>query len=213
MHDFFETIIFYIVPLLLAIIPHEISHGLAAYALGDDTAQKAGRFKLYTHFDLWGSFLIPLGLYLMHSPFLLAYAKPVPVDVRNFKDPLKGMAMVAAAGPLYNLLAAVFSIVFLKMSTSLFFTRFLLSFSMTNLALFFFNLIPIPPLDGSRILVALAPKQLLLPFIRIEPYGFFLIMGLEALSRWISDLIGYNIGLFHLLVEKPIREIFRFLLS
>ncbi|MBQ7674086.1 MAG: site-2 protease family protein [Alphaproteobacteria bacterium] len=212
MSDLIQTVVFHIFPLFFAIVFHEISHGLAAYALGDDTAKKMGRFKIYTHFDLWGSFLIPLGLYLMHSPFLIGYAKPVPVDPRNFKDPITDMALVAIAGPLYNLLMAIICAFGLQ-STGGFLQALLFSFTITNLALFFFNLIPIPPLDGSRILAAILPRQFLETFYRIEPYGFFIIIGLELLSEPLSNLIGYRVGLFYTFVQLPIQSTLEMLLS
>jgi Zn-dependent protease len=216
MTDLFSTIVLKIVPLFFAIVLHEISHGLAAYSLGDDTAKKAGRFKLYTHFDLWGSFLIPLSLYLMHAPFLIGYAKPVPVDPRKFKDPLVDMALVAIAGPLCNILLAAFGAVILKNMTygySEFTIQLCLSFIVVNLALFFFNLIPIPPLDGSRILAAVIPKSYVGRFYSIEPFGFLIIISLQIASKQISELSGYNVELFYIFIEKPLRAILSMLLS
>lgn len=206
-----------IVALLSAIILHEISHGVAAYLLGDDTAKKAGRFKLYTHFDLFGSFLIPLGLWLIHSPFLIGYAKPVPVDPRNFKRPIADMALVAIAGPLCNLLLAVFAASLIRNGPILLhdlplLKQFVLSFTVINLGLFFFNLIPIPPLDGSRIVAAFLPLRWLVKFYKLEPFGFFIVIGIEFLSRQISELTGLNIGLFDSLVKAPLFATLRFLL-
>lgn len=212
MQNLFETIVLHIFPLLVAIVFHEISHGVVAYSLGDDTAKKAGRFKLYTHFDLWGSFLIPLGLYLVHFPFLIGYAKPVPVNPRNFKDPITDMALVAIAGPLYNLLVAVVSVFFLQSSEE-FAQKVLFSFAMINFGLFFFNLVPIPPLDGSRILAAVMPKRFVEPFYRLEPFGFFIIIGLEMLSSPLSQLLGHRVGLFYTLVELPTKGALAMLLS
>lgn len=214
MQSFFDTIIFKIFPLFLAIVFHEVSHGVAAYYLGDDTAKVAGRFKLHTHFDLWGSFLIPLGLYLAHAPFLIGYAKPVPVNPYKFKDPLVDMALVAIAGPLYNLIAgAVCAIALKNIGEGLLF-QFLLNFSIVNFALFFFNLIPIPPLDGSRIIAAIIPKKFVMKYYTLEPFGFILIIGLELLTSGpLSQIFGCNIGLFHTFVEKPIRGILTMLLG
>lgn len=212
MYDFIDTIVFNIFPLFFAIVFHEISHGLVAYSLGDDTAKNAGRFKLHTHFDLWGSFLIPLGLYLMHSPFLIGYAKPVPVDPRKFKDPITDMALVAIAGPLYNLLIAIICAFGLQNSDGFVF-RMLLSFTMINFGLFFFNLIPIPPLDGSRIIAAIIPRRFVESYYKLEPFGFFIIVGLEMLSEPLSQLVGHRVGLFYTFIEKPIRGILTMLLS
>lgn len=206
-----------IVALLSAIILHEISHGVVAYLLGDDTAKKAGRFKLYTHFDLFGSFLIPLGLWLIHSPFLIGYAKPVPVDPRNFKRPIADMALVAIAGPLCNLLLAVFAVNLIRngpigLHDLPQLKQFVLSFTVINLGLFFFNLIPIPPLDGSRVIAAFLPLRWLVKFYKLEPFGFFIVIGVEFLSRQISELTGLNIGLFDSLVKAPLFATLRFLL-
>lgn len=206
-----------IVALLSAIILHEISHGVVAYLLGDDTAKKAGRFKLYTHFDLFGSFLIPLGLWLIHSPFLIGYAKPVPVDPRNFKRPIADMALVAIAGPLCNLLLALLATRLIRngpvwLHDLPMLKQFILTFTVINLGLFFFNLIPIPPLDGSRIVAAFLPLKWLVKFYRLEPFGFFVVIGIEFLSRQISELTGLNIGLFDSLVKAPLFATLRFLL-
>lgn len=214
MQNFIDVVLFYIFPLLFAIIFHEISHGLVAYWLGDNTAKRAGRFKLYTHFDLWGSFLIPLILYLMHSPFLMGYAKPVPVDPHKFKDPLLDMALVAIAGPLYNLVVGVLCCVLLKTTAiDTFAFKMLLSFTFVNFGLFFFNLIPIPPLDGSRIIAAIIPRRFLNSYYSLEPFGFFIIMGLEMLSWPLSQMLGFRVGLFYTFIEKPIRGFMQLILS
>lgn len=215
MQNFINAVVFNIFPLLFAIVFHEISHGLAAYYLGDDTAKRAGRFKLYTHFDLWGSFLIPFGLFLTHAPFLIGYAKPVPVNPRKFKDPLLDMALVAIAGPLYNLIVGVICCVLLKTTLiGSFAFKMLLSFTFINLALFFFNLIPIPPLDGSRIIAAIIPRRLVAAYYSAEAFGFLIIIGLEMLlSGPVSKMLGYNVGLFHTCIEKPMKGMMTMILS
>lgn len=209
MSSLVDVILFSIFPLLFAIIFHEISHGIVAYALGDDTAKRSGRFKLYTHFDLWGSFFIPFGLYLMKAPFLMGYAKPVPVDPNRFKNPLLDMALVAIAGPLYNLLVGVICCATIKTVTAdTFAFRMLLSFITINFGLFFFNLIPIPPLDGSRIVAALIPRSFVRGYYAIEPFGFFVMIGLELLTSGpLSQLLGCKVGLFYTFIERPIRSI------
>jgi len=206
-----------VLPLFVAIVLHEISHGVAAYCLGDDTAKKAGRFKLHTHFDLYGSFLIPLGLYLANSPFMFGYAKPVPVDDRKFKDPLLDMAIVAIAGPLCNLiLAVIFSRILLEMNISgshiSEIAKIILKFIAINIGLFLFNLIPIPPLDGSRIIAALLPRNMAAKFYCLEQFGIFIILGIELICKQISSLTGYNVGLVNML-EVPYRGMLNILLS
>lgn len=209
--DVFKFIIS-IIPLIIAIVLHELSHGLAAYVLGDNSAKEAKRLNLYNHFDFYGSFVIPLSLYLLNSPFLIGYAKPVPVNPLNFKRPLRDMAIVAIAGPACNLLLALIGSCFLNtFDTNLAFTEgrmltsvchfITLNFVVINLGLFFFNLIPIPPLDGSRILATFLPKSMLYQFYKYEPLGFFIIFGLEMLTRM---AFGDSNSFFHILVHKPI---------
>jgi Zn-dependent protease len=205
-----------ILPLFFAIVLHEIAHGVAAYCLGDDTAKKAGRFKLHTHFDLLGSFLIPLGLYLLKSPFLIGFAKPVPLDAKKFKDPLQDMALVAIAGPLCNFILAFLTSLLLRNvandlqnSTLL---NLLLNFLIINLALFFFNIIPIPPLDGSRVLAALLPSAMVKKFYALEPFGIFIVFTLEVISLQVSNITGYNVGLFENFVKIPLLSMMDFLL-
>ncbi|MDR1333732.1 MAG: site-2 protease family protein [Holosporaceae bacterium] len=215
-----DSLLLNILPLLVAVVLHEISHGAVAYALGDDTAKKAGRFQLHTHFDLFGSFLIPLGLHIMNSPFLIGYAKPVPVDARNFKHPIQDMALVAIAGPLCNLILAIVSALCLKNMHIIadgqnltFIANLLLNFLMINLVFFFFNLIPIPPLDGSRILAVFLPIKILHKFYALEPFGFFIIFGIEIIGGYASNLIGYNFGIFHNFVKPAVLTMMRLFLS
>ncbi|MDR2158246.1 MAG: site-2 protease family protein [Holosporaceae bacterium] len=216
----FDLLLLNILPLFVAIVLHEISHGVVAYWLGDDTAQKAGRFKLFTHFDLFGSFLIPLGLYLMNSPFLAGYAKPVPINVKKFKDPMTDMALVALAGPLCNLILAFLTAFILKnihMSAEIFqediIAKLTFNFLVVNLALFWFNLIPIPPLDGSRILATFLPVRAAMKFYALESFGIFIIIGIELICSPISQIVGHNVGLLENLVKTPLLFTIRFLLS
>ena len=216
MSQFAYTFVLNVIPLVVAVILHEMSHGAMAYVLGDDTAKRAGRFKLHTHFDLYGSFLIPLGLYLIRSPFLIGYAKPVPVDPRNFKHPLQDMALVAIAGPLCNLILAAITAIAIKdfaTDVNYLFIKIGMNFIIVNLALFFFNLIPIPPLDGSRILAAIMPLRFVPKFYALEPWGFFIIIGIEALCRQISNMTGTNIGIFDSLIKTPLLATLNFLMS
>ncbi len=216
MSQFAYTFVLNVIPLVVAVILHEMSHGAMAYVLGDDTAKRAGRFKLHTHFDLYGSFLIPLGLYLIRSPFLIGYAKPVPVDPRNFKHPLQDMALVAIAGPLCNLILAAITAIAIKdfaTDVNYLFIKIGMNFIIVNLALFFFNLIPIPPLDGSRILAVIMPLRFVPKFYALESWGFFIIIGIEALCRQISNMTGTNIGIFDSLIKTPLLATLNFLMS
>lgn len=216
MSDFLTTILVKIVPLFFAIVFHEMSHAAVAYLFGDDTAKRAGRFKLYTHFDIYGSFLIPLFLFLVNSPFLIGYAKPVIIDPRKFKDPLRDMAIVAIAGPLSNLLMAFGTVFFVKefyMYCPQIVVQMLLGFIVINLGLMFFNLIPIPPLDGSRIIAAVLPTNMVAKFYALESFGFIIIIILEFVSNHVSKIIGTNVGMFHFFIEVPAKGMLKFLLG
>ena len=166
-----------VVPALLCITLHELSHGLTAHALGDDTAKAARRLTLnpIKHLD-------PMGL-LMMVVFGFGYAKPVPVDMRNFRNPKRGMAVTALAGPLSNVLIAVVFLFFYgffymnltasaagKLVLELLFTTAYLS-----LAMAIFNLLPIPPLDGSKVLFAFLSDEGYVRLMRVERYGFLIL--------------------------------------
>ncbi|RAP34073.1 site-2 protease family protein [Candidatus Marinamargulisbacteria bacterium SCGC AG-410-N11] len=168
--------------LLISIVIHELAHAFTAYKLGDPTAKNLGRLTLnpIKHLDIIGSFILPASLAIINSPVMLGWAKPVPVDCRYFKNPVKDMAKVAIAGPLSNIILACIGILLfkLKLSTYIAVYQILYSFILINLILAIFNLHPIPPLDGSRIIkLWLSPKwQFTLD--RIEPFGILIIFGL-----------------------------------
>lgn len=179
-----------------AIVLHEVSHGYAAYLMGDQTAKRAGRLTLnpFAHVDLWGTVLMPiLLLVLSGGRFFFGYAKPVPFDPRNFKDRSLGTLVTGIAGPTTNILLAIIVGLFtrvLPVPSGVFLgeiggasvleivTSVLLFFCYANLVLAFFNLVPIPPLDGSRVLQYLMPDSVKRAYFSIEPYGFVIIIGL-----------------------------------
>jgi len=182
-------IIIQIPVLLLSVIIHEIAHGLTAYKLGDSTAKDLNRLTLnpIPHIDLFWSIIIPALLIISGSGFIIGGAKPVPIDPRNFKNPKKGMMITALAGPLSNFGLAFISLIMLKIADifisapegySLITIKLIFSFFLINMVLGIFNLIPIPPLDGGRILIGLLPNNLAYSYSKIEPYGIFIVIGL-----------------------------------
>jgi Zn-dependent protease len=217
MDNMIQTFAVYALPILFAITLHEAAHAYAAKYFGDSTAYAEGRMTLnpIKHIDLFGTILIPIGLFLAGSPFLFGYAKPVPVNFGRLRNPRRDSALVSLAGPGANLLMALvwlaYSIVLLKFSVQEeFFMRVGEAGVLTNLVLFAFNLFPLPPLDGGRILISLLPSKLAYPFSQIEPYGFYILLALmflKVLHYWmIPVMMGANY-LLQLLVY-PLKLLF-----
>lgn len=167
----------WIIPVLIAITFHEAAHGFVAHLLGDDTAWRLGRvsFNPLKHVDPVGTILLPGILLLMRSPFLFGYAKPVPVNFRALRNPRRDMVLVAAAGPAMNIALAVvaalaFHVVgYLPTTIAPWVTENLKNGVIINVVLAVFNLFPLPPLDGGRILAGVLPKAMAAPIARLEP--------------------------------------------
>ncbi len=169
-----------LVILIFSAIVHEVMHGVVAEKLGDDTARVEGRITLnpLPHIDPFGSVLLPLFLMLVHSPVILGAAKPVPVNFNNLRNPKRGMALVSLAGPLSNLGLAILFAIPLKLGlVTPLSAEILVQAVLINLVLFVFNLIPIPPLDGSKVLAALAPDRIMYQILSWERYGFMLVFA------------------------------------
>lgn len=185
-----QTICVYAIPLIFAITLHESAHGWAAGRLGDPTATMLGRVTInpIPHIDPIGTIAVPGALLLMSAltgggGLLFGWAKPVPINPRYFRNPLKAMTITAAAGPLSNLLQIIFWALLLKALAAVgFYDKFVISVCAAgisvNLMLMAFNLIPIPPLDGGRIVRGLLPRQAGMAFDKIEPYGFMILLVL-----------------------------------
>jgi Zn-dependent protease len=174
-----------IVALVFSIIIHEVAHGYVAYRLGDPTARDAHRLTLnpLPHIDLMGSILLPLFLIIAKSPVLLGWAKPVPFDPRYFRDVKKGVMLVGLAGPVSNLiLAALAGIIFQIIPLGGIVRLFLVHVCLINVILAIFNLIPIPPLDGSRVVIGFLPPNMVSGYLSLERYGFLIIFGLLYLG-------------------------------
>ena len=180
-----QKIAIWVVPVLLGITVHEVAHGWIARKLGDNTAFMLGRLTLnpLKHVDPMGTILIPGMLLLLQAGFIFGYAKPVPINWKNLRHPKRDMALVAVAGPVANLLMAVGWALLLRLGTSLGDSGMALVYMgvagiIINAILMMLNLLPLPPLDGGRVLTGLLPGPWAYKFSRIEPYGFFILIGL-----------------------------------
>lgn len=210
MNDIVQAIAVNALPILFAITLHEAAHAYAAKHFGDLTAYAQGRMSLnpLKHIDLFGTILIPLALALLKSPFIFGYAKPVPVDFSRLRNPKRDMAWVALAGPAANLIMALmWMIAFYSLDAATvneeYFFLVAKAGVFINLVLFAFNLFPLPPLDGGRIMTSILPLRYAVKFARIEPYGFFIVLGLMMLNLlhyWMVPVIGAANIVLNLLV-------------
>ena len=204
-NNLIQTVLIYALPVLFAITVHEAAHGYVARYLGDNTAYMMGRVTLnpIPHIDPIGTILMPLMLYFATSgAFLFGYAKPVPVNFGQLRHPKRDMIWVALAGPLSNFIQAILWAVLYALLVGFGVDeRFFLSMAkagvLVNLVMWAFNLFPLPPLDGGRVLVGLLPPRQAYAFSRIEPWGFFIVLGLVLVgivgTYWLRPLItaGY----------------------
>jgi Zn-dependent protease len=207
MESLLQTIAVFAIPVLLAITLHEAAHGYVARAFGDHTAHFAGRITLnpLKHIDPIGTIAVPLAILFVSSfggsGFLFGWAKPVPVNAGNLRRPKQDMVWVAGAGPGANLLMAIMWALVLKFQVSVgvderFFMEMARAGVFVNIGLMALNLLPVPPLDGGRILAGVLPNRLSWQYSRIEPYGLLIVLGLLATGLLGTFLIPfYRMGL------------------
>ncbi len=186
-----QQIAIWVLPIIFAITVHESAHAFAAHYFGDNTAKLQGRLSLnpIRHIDLMGTVLIP-ALMVVFTGFAFGWAKPVPIDYRNLKNPKKNMIWIALAGPLSNLAMGILWAILLRFTlllelehkAALFVIFTAVAGIMINTILMVLNLLPLPPLDGSRVLSGLLPTRLSIAYNKLEPYGFFIIIGLMILG-------------------------------
>jgi Zn-dependent protease len=211
-----QTVAIYAIPVLFAITVHEAAHGYAARYFGDNTAHMLGRITLnpIKHIDPLGTIAMPLLLYFATSgAFLFGYAKPVPVRFGNLRNPKRDMIWVALAGPGANVIQAVLWVTlgYVLIASGVeerFFLEMCRAGLMINLVLFALNLFPLPPLDGGRVLVGLLPWKQAELVSRIEPFGFFIVLGLVITgllgTYWLRPLVSLSAGLIDSLLA-PLR--------
>ena len=202
-----QTVLVYALPVLFAITLHEAAHGYAARYLGDPTAWQLGRVTLnpWAHVDLVGTLLMPVLLYLATSgAFLFGYAKPVPVNWGRLHRPKRDMMWVALAGPASNLVQAwAWGVVWLVLVSMGWQERFFIEMCqagvLSNVVMFAFNLFPLPPLDGGRVVTGLLPWKQAMIFARVEPYGFYIVMALVLFgvinALWMQPVMGLTYNL------------------
>lgn len=210
-----QTLLINALPVLFAITLHEAAHGYVARYFGDLTAEVMGRISLnpMRHIDWMGTVIMPALLYFATSgAFVLGYAKPVPVNFNRLRHPKRDMIWVALAGPASNFIQAILWALFLVVLAAFdvnerFFIEMAKAGVSWNLVMWAFNLFPLPPLDGGRILVGLLPWKQAALLSRVEPWGFFIVMGLVVAgvvgSLWLQPLMGLGYALINLLIITP----------
>jgi len=203
-----QLLIFQVIVLIFSVIIHEYMHGWMANYLGDPTAKDAGRLTInpMPHIDIWGSIILPLMFIITKMPFIFGYAKPVPFNPYNLRDQKYGSAKVAIAGPLSNFIVALFFGLILR-----FFSGYLISFNVIlitllqiivylNIFLMILNLLPIPPLDGSKVLLPFLPHGWQMKFLQYEQFGFvfvllFVFFGFSLIIPIINFLFNLIVGI------------------
>ncbi len=208
------TIVIWGIPLILAITLHEAGHAFVAKKLGDPTADNEGRVTLnpVKHIDPFGTIALPALLYFLKAPFLFGYARPVPISYEKLQNLPRDIALVAAAGPAANLLLILLSalafnfIEFLPKAWQAVPQQMIMISIAINTVLALFNMLPIPPLDGSKILMTISPAPIARAIFKLERFGLLLVIGILFMMPLLSDFLGYNpLALF---IETSLKKVF-----
>jgi len=215
-----QTVTVNALPVLFAITLHEAAHGYAAKYFGDNTAWLLGRVTLnpVPHIDPVGTLIMPLIIYFATAgTFLFGYAKPVPVRFGDLRNPKRDMVWVALAGPVMNLMqafiwgVALYTLLGFNFDET-FFLEMCKAGVLVNIVMFAFNLFPVPPLDGGRVLVGLLPRKMAMEFSRIEPYGFYIVMVMVFLNIinpiWMTPIMGLTFTTLDIALH-PLELLFR----
>ena len=211
----------FVVPIVLAVTLHEAAHGFVALHFGDDTAKNAGRLTLnpLKHVDPFGTIILPLLLIVSNAGFLFGYAKPVPVNFNALRNPRWDMLWVAIAGPVTNIALAVISTLLLvgvdasvSSPSQMIQSVILLSVEL-NVVLAVFNMLPLPPLDGSKVLAAFLPARVMRPYLAFGRYGMALLLLVLIVFPLVAQRTGLRLDIFAVLVQRPANWLVQTLLA